>query len=198
MVTVVIRAPTLNTPGHVVVPGEFYEREKTVSLEVVEADKVILIHYTLTDDEGTVLDSSRDEEGEPLPYLHGHQNIVPGLEAGLDGKKVGDKLVVDVAPEDGYGVRHDEPPQPVPREAFPEGVELEPEMSFFVEAPNGQPVQVFVASVEDDVVFLDTNHPLAGKTLHFDVEIVGVREPHPSELEHGHPHGIEGGEHHHH
>lgn len=164
----------------------------------VEENKVILIHYTLTDDDGEVLDTSREEGGEPLPYLHGHQNIVPGLEEGLEGKSVGDKLTVVVPPEKGYGERHEDGAQPVPRAAFPEDAELQPEMSFFAEAPDGSPVQVFIVSVEEDTVYLDTNHPLAGKTLHFDVEIVGVREPHPSELEHGHPHGVHGGEHHHH
>ncbi len=169
-----------------------------MSQELVEQDKVILIHYTLTDDDGNVLDTSREEGGDPLPYLHGHQNIVPGLEAGLAGKAVGDKLVVDVPPEQGYGLRHDDDAQPVPRTAFPAEVDIQPEMSFFAEAPDGSPVQVFVVKVEEDTVYLDTNHPLAGKTLHFDVEIVGVRDPHPSELDHGHPHGIHGGEHHHH
>ena len=164
----------------------------------VEADKVILIHYTLTDDDGEVLDSSREHGGDPLPYLHGHHNIVPGLESALEGKPVGAQLKVEVEAAEGYGERHDEAPQPVPREAFPEGAELEPGMSFFVEGPDGSPVQVFVASVEEEVIYLDTNHPLAGKRLHFDVEIVGVREAHPSELEHGHPHGLQGGEHHHH
>lgn len=167
-----------------------------MSEQIVADDKVILIHYILRDDAGEVLDSS--EDGEPLPYLHGHGNIVPGLEEGLAGRSVGEQLMVVVEPSEGYGIRVEIEPQPVPREAFPPDVELYPEMPFFAEGPDGHPMQVFVVDFDDEHVYLDINHPLAGKTLHFDVTIVGVREPHPSELEHGHPHGLEGGEHHHH
>ena len=128
-------------------------------------------------------------------YLHGADNIVPGLEKELAGKGVGDKLQVVVSPEEGYGPKQATKPQAVPRLAFPKGASIEVGMSFLVEGPNAQPMPVWVSKVQGPTVYIDTNHPLAGVTLHFDVEVVGVREATAEELEHGHPHGP--GAHHH-
>lgn len=148
-------------------------------------NKVVTIHYTLTNVSGDVLDSSVGEE--PLAYLHGAGNIVAGLEDALTGKAVGEKLDVTVAPEDGYGEKHDEMVQKVPVENF-EGVDnVEVGMQFMAQVPWGeQPVEVI--KVEEDGITLDGNHPLAGETLQFAVEVVAVRDATEEEVEHGHVH----------
>ena len=156
-------------------------------------DKVVTIHYTLRDDDGDIIDTSMG--GEPLDYLHGHGGIVPGLEAALAGKHAGEKFNVSVKPADGYGEASGSQPKPVPREAFPEDLEIEVGMQFFAQGPNDEPVPVWIASVDDKTVLIDFNHPLAGQTLHFDVEVVGVRDATAEEIDHGHPHGEDG--HHH-
>lgn len=147
--------------------------------------RVVTIHYTLTNDQGEVLDSSR--EREPLTYLEGSQNIIGGLESALAEKSQGDQAKVSVQPAEGYGEINEELVQPVPRSAF-EGVEkIEPGMQFQAQTPGG-PQIVRVVKVEDDNVVIDANHPLAGQTLHFDVEVVDTREPTQEEVEHGHAH----------
>jgi len=153
----------------------------------IAKDKVVSIHYRLTDSDGKELDRSGD--GDPLVYLHGADNIVPGLEKELDGRTVGDKLVAVVAPEDGYGKKHKTKPQPVPRSAFPKDAHVEVGASFVVQGPDGRPHPVWVSKVQGPTVYIDANHPLAGVTLHFDVEVVEVRDATQEELEHGHPHG---------
>jgi FKBP-type peptidyl-prolyl cis-trans isomerase SlyD len=155
---------------------------------------VVSIHYTLRDDDGDVIDSSVDSE--PLDYLHGAGNIVPGLEAAMEGKAVGAKFKVTVPPADGYGERGPDP-KPVPRSAFPDDMELEPGTQLFVRGPDGEPFPVWIAGVSDEDVMLDQNHPLAGATLHFEVEVLSVRAATKDELEHGHPHGPDGHGHHH-
>ncbi|HEU4669155.1 MAG TPA: peptidylprolyl isomerase [Dyella sp.] len=153
---------------------------------------VVSFHYTLTDDQGTVIDSSAGRE--PLTYLHGVGQIVPGLEKEMAGRAVGDQFKVDVAPEEGYGVRHAELEQQVPREAF-QGVEdIQPGMQFQGRGPQGV-INVTVTRVEDGVVHIDGNHPLAGQTLHFDVQVTDVREATDEERQHGHVHGPGGHEH---
>ena len=152
----------------------------------------VSFHYTLTDDAGTVLDSSRGSE--PLVYLHGAGNIVPGLEQAMAGRKPGDAFKVDVAPEQGYGTRVDALVQQMPRSAFAGMPEPEVGMQFQAESNMG-PVMVTVVAVDADSVTLDGNHALAGVTLHFDVEVVAVREATAEELDHGHVHGP-GGHHH--
>ena len=151
---------------------------------------VVTIHYTLTDDQGSVIDSSSG--GLPLEYLHGHGNIVPGLERELTGKKVGDAMKVDVAPKDGYGEHDPRGRGKVPRSSFPEDMEIEAGMQFSGEGPNGDDHVVWIAAVEADHVVIDQNHPLAGQTLHFDVKIETVRPATKEELEHGHAHGVHG------
>jgi len=153
---------------------------------------VATFHYTLTNDAGEVLDSSQGRE--PLAYLHGAGNIVPGLEGALTGRSAGDNFTVDVAPEDGYGTRHPELVQEVPMQAF-RGVErVEPGMQFQAQTPQGA-LSVRVTKVEGDTVTVDGNHPLAGETLHFAIEVTGVREATEEELQHGHVHGAGGHEH---
>lgn len=152
---------------------------------------VVLFHYTLTDDDGTVLDTSRERD-QPLPYLHGSGNIVPGLEAQMTGKAIGDSFKAQVAPADGYGEHNGIAPQPVPRSEFPPEVPMQAGVQLMAQAPDGQAMPIWIHSVNDEMVFIDTNHPLAGKTLHFDVEITGIRDATADEKAHGHPHGPDG------
>jgi FKBP-type peptidyl-prolyl cis-trans isomerase SlyD len=153
---------------------------------------VAAFHYTLTNEQGEIIDSSAGRE--PLTYLHGVGNIVPGLEREMTGKRAGDTFNVVVAPEEGYGVHHAGLVQKVPLAAF-QGVEqVEPGMQFQANGPQG-PMTVTVAAVDGDTVTIDGNHPLAGQALHFAVEITDVREASAEELQHGHVHGP-GGHHH--
>lgn len=153
---------------------------------------VASFHYTLTDDQGQVIDSS--EGREPLTYLHGTGQIVPGLEKAMEGRQAGDQFKVDVAPEEGYGVHHAELMQEVPREAFQGMDDIQPGMQFQGRGPQGV-INVTVTKVDADKVHIDGNHPLAGKTLHFAIEVTEVRDASEEEIAHGHVHG-EGGHHH--
>ncbi|HET6587036.1 MAG TPA: peptidylprolyl isomerase [Oleiagrimonas sp.] len=153
---------------------------------------VASFHYTLTNDGGDVLDSSR--EREPLAYLHGAGNIVPGLEKAMVGRKEGDTFKVDVEPQEGYGPRHEELMQTVPMSAFQGVPEVKPGMQFQGNGPQGATL-VTVTAVDGDEVRVDANHPLAGQTLHFDIEVTEVREATEDELTHGHVHGAGGHQH---
>ena len=151
----------------------------------VTKDRVVTIAYTLKDDSGQVLDSS--ENHGDLEYLHGHQNIVEGLEEALEGKGPGESVETTVEPEKGYGGRHDQLVFTVPRSNMPEG-ELEPGMQFAAQDKEGNQQVVTLVEVADEEVKLDANHPLAGQTLHFDVTVNDVREASDDEVEHGHVH----------
>jgi FKBP-type peptidyl-prolyl cis-trans isomerase SlyD len=158
----------------------------------IARNKVVTIHYTLRDDQGTVIDSSGGRA--PLAYLHGKGNIIPGLEQALAGRGAGDKLDVTVAPEHAYGMRDDRLVQILPRSRFPEGTELAAGMRLRTSGPQGSRI-VTVMKVERDFVTVDGNHPLAGRTLHFSVEVAEVRKATHEEVAHGHVHGA-GGHHH--
>ncbi|WP_136247744.1 FKBP-type peptidyl-prolyl cis-trans isomerase [Halomonas borealis] len=152
----------------------------------IAQNAVVAFHYTLTNDSGEVLDSS--EGREPLTYLHGSGNIIPGLEKEMEGRAAGEKLQAKVTPEEGYGEVQPQLVQEVPRDAF-QGVEsIEAGMQFQAQTEGG-PLMVTVTQVEGDTVTVDGNHPLAGQTLNFDVEIAEVREASEEEVEHGHVHG---------
>jgi len=155
---------------------------------------VVAMDYALKDDEGTLLDQSQPDQ--PLTYLHGHKNIIPGLESALAGKAAGDTVEVRVAPEDGYGAPNPALEQVVPRDRF-QGIEsLEVGMQFQASTDQG-PVSVRVVKVEDDDVTVDGNHPLAGKHLNFNVMVQEVRAATEEEIAHGHIHqggGCCGGE----
>ena len=153
----------------------------------IETGKVIYFHYTLTDENGELIDSS--EGSEPLPYLHGAGNIVPGLERQMLGHTVGDRFRAVVPPEEGYGLAEGPGPQGVPRDAFPEDAEIEEGMQFMAEDEEGQVVPLWVVGIEEGIVIVDRNHPLAGTTLHFHVEITEIRDATETEVAHGHPHG---------
>jgi|SRR5688572_15232699 FKBP-type peptidyl-prolyl cis-trans isomerase SlyD len=158
----------------------------------IAQNSVVTIHYTLKDDAGEVLDSSR--EGDPIAYLHGHGNLVPGLERELEGKNTGDKINVSVAPDQGYGEYDKNLVQQVPRRAFQGVGKVTIGMRLHAQTPQG-PRAVTVTRLVGDMVTIDANHPLAGKNLNFEVEITDVREATEEELSHGHVHG-EGGHHH--
>jgi FKBP-type peptidyl-prolyl cis-trans isomerase SlyD len=153
----------------------------------IEDKKVVRIDYTLRNDAGDVLDTS--EGAEPLTYLHGAQQIVPGLERELAGLTAGDKKDVVVAAEDAYGTHDPQGIFGVPRTAFPPDAQLAVGESFIGEDDEGEAVPVRVIELRDDVVVVDANHPLAGERLHFHVEIREVRDASAEELEHGHVHG---------
>jgi len=150
--------------------------------------KVASIHYTLTDNDGKVLDSSSGRE--PLHYIQGIGNLIPGMEEGLEGKKQGDKVNLKVSPEKGYGVKSDELIQKVPRSAFGDQ-KIEKGMQF----QTNQGGVVTVTNVGLSEITVDANHPLAGVELNFAVEVLSIREATEDELAHGHVHGP-GGHHH--
>lgn len=156
-------------------------------------DKVVTIHYRLTSDTGETIDSS--EGSEPLAYLHGAGNIVPGLEQALEGRGEGDEIKVSVSPEEGYGEVKPGLRGKVSRQQFgEEAEELEVGMQFHARMPEGD-VLFRIVEIEDDEVVIDGNHPLAGETLHFDVTVVEVRDATQQEIDHGHAHGAHGHDH---
>lgn len=152
---------------------------------------VVFMHYTLTDDQGQTIDTSAGREA--MPYLHGANNIVPGLEKALDGLSAGETIQVSVPCEEGYGPVVPEAIQTIPVDAF-SGIdeEIKPGMQFQANGPEGQIQVITIQEVREDGIVVDGNHPLAGQTLHFEVEITDVREATEVELEHGHPHAGDG------
>ena len=152
----------------------------------IAENTAVSIHYTLTNDQGEVLDSSNG--GDALVYLHGSGNIISGLEAALLGKKVGDKFNVRIEPEDAYGVLTDDMVQIISKDMF-EGIDqIEVGMQFHADVSYGSGV-VTVVNIDGDNVTIDGNHPLAGEALTFDVEIIDVRPATQEELDNGHVHG---------
>lgn len=150
----------------------------------IQNDRVATLNFVLTDDDGDIIDAS--EAGDPLVYLHGHENVVPGLETALLGKSAGDKLKVVVEPEDGYGEATTDELHAIPREAFDDDIEAG--MLVELEDEDGEMIPVWIAEIEDDVVHVDVDHPLAGMRLHFDLEVLDVRAATDDEIAHGHPH----------
>ena len=160
---------------------------------MIKQHSVVTMHYELKDAEGEVLDSSAGQE--PLTYLHGAGNIIVGLEEELLGKTVGDDVLAVIAPEKGYGEPVEALIQTVPKEAFGEELDkIEVGMRFQAETEQG-PVPVVVTEMDAETVTVDGNHPLAGKELHFNVNIAEVRDASAEEIEHGHVHGPGGHQH---
>lgn len=157
----------------------------------ISANKVVSIHYTLTDNAGTILDTSSGRD--PLFYIQGMGHLIPGMEEGMEGKAAGEKFSLKVSPEKGYGVHKPEMIQEVPIEAFGEQM-VSPGMQFEAGTEENRFI-VTVTSVDDKLVTVDANHPLAGKELNFEVEVMEVREASVEEISHGHVHGP-GGHHH--
>ena len=154
--------------------------------------KAVQIDYTLRNDKGAVLDSS--EGRDPLAYLHGAGNIIPGLEAALAGKEPGDTLAVTIPAAEAYGEREDDLVTTVERALFPDPKQVQLGMRLRVQLEEGTRLATVIAMVGDKVT-LDMNHPLAGETLHFDVEVMDVKDATPEEQAHGHAHGAHGHSH---
>ena len=158
----------------------------------VSAKKIVSIDYTLKDDEGNVVDSSKG--GDPLVYLHGSNNIIPGLEKSLEGKSAGEELQVRIPPEEAYGMRDLSKIETVNKSLFgDENIKLGAQ--YHAAGPNNEHIVVTVVEIQDDIVTIDGNHPLAGIHLNFDVKVVEVRDATEEELSHGHAHGPGGHNH---
>jgi FKBP-type peptidyl-prolyl cis-trans isomerase SlyD len=153
----------------------------------ITARKVVTLDYTLKNAQGEVLDTS--DGAEPLAYLHGASEIVPGLEQALEGLKVGDAKDIVVEPKDGYGDVDPSGVFAIPRSVFPESVKPEVGDSFVGEDDEGNSVPVWVMELRDTEVVVNANHPLAGEQLHYHVVVREIRDATPEELEHGHSHG---------
>lgn len=158
----------------------------------IAKNKVVSIHYTLTGDDGGVIDSSNGRE--PFAFIHGIGMIVVGLEEALEGKGQGEKFNVSIPADKGYGPRHDQMVQDIPKDQFPADHEIKVGDQFHAQGDHGSQI-VTVTAVAADKVTIDANHPLAGKTLNFDVEVIEVRDATPDELSHGHVHGPGGHQH---
>lgn len=152
----------------------------------IEKNQVVSIHYTLKDSDGNILDSS--ENMDPLQFIQGLGMIIPGLENALEGKNKGDKLSVDIDPENAYGERSENLIQAVPKDQFDNADTVEIGSQFQVDTEHG-PMVLTVIEIKDTEFVLDGNHPLAGMKLHFDVEVVELRAATEDELSHGHIHG---------
>lgn len=162
-----------------------------MSTETVQDGQVVSMEYTLRVD-GEVLDSSEGQE--PLQFLAGRGNIIPGLERKMIGMKVGESKEVVVAPAEGYGEFDEEAYVDVERKEFPKDMPIEEGIEMHVSDDEGQSRYARIDSIDGDTVRLSFNHPLAGMELHFNVKVIGLREPTAEELEHGHVH--DGGHHH--
>lgn len=160
-------------------------------MEIIK-DRVVQFHYSLRDADGNEIENSR--KGEPMAYLHGHRNMMEGLEVAMEGRSAGDIFSVTLAPEEAYGKRVEGAEQRVPVKHLQGAKKWRPGMVAHVQTEQGLR-QVQILKVGKFMVTIDTNHPLAGKTVTFDVEVIDVREATPEELAHGHAHGV-GGHHH--
>ena len=158
----------------------------------IEKDKVVSFHYALSE-AGTPVEDSR--EREPLVVMFGHGNIIAGLEQAMAGHVAGDRFDVVVAPDQGYGARREDATQRVPKKYFRDAEHLQPGMTTVLNTKDGRQQMATVIKVGSSVIDVDLNHPMAGKTLNFAIEITDVREPTAEELAHGHVHGP-GGHHH--
>jgi FKBP-type peptidyl-prolyl cis-trans isomerase SlyD len=171
---------------------EMWHGRARIMTDKITANKVVSLAYTLRDDDGEIIDHS--ENGSPLLYLHGAQNIVPGLEEQLEGIAEGESVKATVSPEKGYGPRIGEA-QEVPRNLFPADAELVAGMQVVAHDDDGRQIPFFITGITEDTITVDPNHPLAGETLHFEVKVESLRDATEEEITHGHPHGP-GGHHH--
>ena len=153
--------------------------------DLVASDQVVSLDYSLTVD-GEIVDSTEGQE--PLEYLHGHNNIIPGLESQLEGLSIGDKKTIVVLPADGYGAFDPRLVVNVPRQDIPEDIPVQVGTELQVRNEEGELSYAMITKVEGENVQMDLNHPLAGKELHFEIRIAGLRQPTEEELAHGHVH----------
>lgn len=154
--------------------------------EKIGERKVVTLHLTITTEDGKVVETTRGRG--PAAYLHGFNNIVSGLEAALTGRSAGEHLSITLPPEQGYGLRKGKGAEVVPRREFPRHIDLREGLPLEIKDSAGNPVRVWVTKVQGSKVWIDVDHPLAGKTLRYDVDILDVRDADPEELSHGHAH----------
>jgi len=152
-------------------------------------NSAVTINYRLTDDQGQLIDESSDNS---FSYLHGHNNIVVGLENALEGKQEGDTFTIQVLPKDGYGERDESRVETVPKTMFPSDEEILPGMEFHAEGPNQELITINILEVNGNDIKIDANDALAGVTLNFDIEVVHVRAADETEVSHGHIHADDG------
>ena len=159
-------------------------------MSTIAQNKVGIFHYTLTNQGGEVLDSSQGQD--PMPYLHGAGNIIPGLESHMAGKKSGDSFTAVISPEDGYGEFNPEAFLQVPKAQLPEGIEFQKGLQLLAQDEDGGVMPIFMDGYDEatDIFTFNANHPLAGETLTFKVEVVEVRDASDEELAQGHPVGL--------
>jgi FKBP-type peptidyl-prolyl cis-trans isomerase SlyD len=150
---------------------------------VIQPNSFVTLDYVLTDTKGTILDKSEGEGGEPIRYVHGYGMLVPGLEAGLVGLGIGEKKKIVVPAEAGFGERDEELVLEIDRGEFPDPEKVVPGDEFVAESPDGEEVVMRVVELRDDSVMVDANHPLAGATLHYLVEVREVRDATEAEIE---------------
>ena len=153
---------------------------------VISDKTVVSIHYTLKDVDGKLLDSS--DESEPFTYLHGAGNIVVGLEKALSGKSAGDQLTVEVSPQEGYGEVDSKEIKTVDKSVFREVDSIQVGMTFNAQSADGSSKSIKVTAIEGDKITIDSNHPLAGITLHFEVQVISIRKATAIEIDHRHAH----------
>lgn len=159
----------------------------------IGANKVVTLNYQLSDDQGNIIQTTNGNG--PFVFLSGNNQILPKLEEAIDGMIIGGKKSIELVSSDAYGDYDEKAVQQVKRQEFPEGTDLEEGMEFMAQTPDGKPVPFVIKNVKDEDVTIDFNHPLAGKNLNFNVELLDVRDATREELAHGHVHG-EGGHHH--
>ncbi len=160
----------------------------------LNSDQVVTINFTLQDDEGIVIDSTKDST--PFSFISGRNQILPKLEEAISVMLIGSSKNILLSAADGYGEFKDEAVQTVKKDAFPEGSNIEEGMSYVANSPEGHQMPFVITKIDGDDITLDFNHPLAGRNLNFDVELLDVRNASAEELDHGHVHGADG--HHHH
>ena len=156
-------------------------------------DQVVTINFILKDDTGQVIEETT--KANPFAFISGSQQILPKLEENIGEMLIGSKRTVVLTPEEAYGKYNDSMIQKVSRSEFPADITLEEGMDFIADTPDGRQMPFIIREIEGDNIMLDFNHPLAGQTLTFDVELLGLREATPEEISHGHIHGADG--HHH-
>ena len=162
-----------------------------------EKDSVVSFHYSVRDAADAAAEAFDDsrKRGEPMLALLGHGQLVPGVEKALTGREAGDKFEVDIAPEDAYGERQEGLLQRVPKKYFQDAQKLKPGMTTVLQTKDGGQRMVTIHKIGMSAIDVDHNHPLAGKTLHFDIEITDVRAAAPQEIAHGHAHAGDGHSH---
>jgi FKBP-type peptidyl-prolyl cis-trans isomerase SlyD len=159
----------------------------------IEQNKVVTMNFTLKDDEGNLLDST--EKGGPFSYISGTNMVLPKLEEALSGMLIGSKKNLKLEAKDGYGNYNDDAIQVVGKENFPEDIVLEVGMEYMANSPDGVKMPFTINNVDGEEITIDFNHPLAGKNLNFDIELLNIRDATAEEISHGHVHGA-GGHHH--